>query len=264
MKLNFAKANAKLARLEKFTGLKVYSFSLLAGHSCPYAKICHSRAIDVDGKRHIEDGADTLFRCYAASNEVMYPSVFKAHNENMGILKLSTEDATKAILDNIPNKAELVRVHPSGDFKTLRYFDAWMNAARELETVLFYAYTKSTPFLVKRRNTIPPNFVFTSSIGGHRDDLIKSENLRYAIVVDTEQDAAKLGLPVDHDDTIAALQPWQSFALVLHGTQPAGTDRAKIWNRDKAETGYNKWKTYSPTDAFSGRLIEPNTTDSMG
>jgi len=43
--LKFGKANAKLEALEKATGRKVYTFSLLSGHTCPYAKDCKSMAM---------------------------------------------------------------------------------------------------------------------------------------------------------------------------------------------------------------------------
>ena len=41
----FTKKNAKLDKLAALTGKKVFAFSLLSGHTCPFAKECHSKVI---------------------------------------------------------------------------------------------------------------------------------------------------------------------------------------------------------------------------
>ena len=62
-KLKFQKGNAKLDK-------KIYTFSLPAGHSCPYAYECKASADPITGK--ITDGANQTFRCFAASQEALY------------------------------------------------------------------------------------------------------------------------------------------------------------------------------------------------
>ena len=61
----------------------------------------------------------------------------------------------------------------------------------------------------------------TASYGGTRDELIGEYNLRSAIVVENEEEANKLGLEIDHDDSIA-ISNGPSFALLIHGPQPKG------------------------------------------
>src|SRR4051812_39082061 len=59
-KLRFTNGNAKLDQA-------IFIFSLPAGHFCPFADQCRSRADRVSGQ--ITDGPNTEFRCYAASSE---------------------------------------------------------------------------------------------------------------------------------------------------------------------------------------------------
>ena len=74
----WSKANAKIEALQTveslkqyLEGKKVYSFDLLSGFSCPFAKDCLSKATeDSEGKRTIKDGPHTKFRCFSASQEV--------------------------------------------------------------------------------------------------------------------------------------------------------------------------------------------------
>jgi hypothetical protein len=237
MKLHFGRGNAKLDRLEKFVG-PVFTFSLLSGHTCPYAKDCRSQAVIGDnGKAHIQDGPDTLFRCFSASQEVLFPNVYKAREENTEIVKQAlvgmrgegSDYLASKLLAAMPAKAKVVRIHVGGDFMRQDYFDAWLAVAKSDPSRIYYAYTKALPFWVKRIGEIPENFILTASFGGHRDDLIVKHNLRYTKVVNSRYAARKLGLVVDHDDTHAALPKHRgtSFALLLHGIQPKGHKRPK-------------------------------------
>lgn len=77
--------------------------------------------------------------------------------------------------------------------------------------------------------------VLTASYGGTLDNLISENNMRFAKVVESTDEAKTLGLPVDDNDSHAAnpSSRSQSFALVVHGTQPAGTRLAKIIHANK-------------------------------
>jgi hypothetical protein len=214
-------------------------------------------AIELNGKRRIKDGPETKFRCFAASQEVLYKNTYKARLHNLLALKSvikSVSKLTKLILDSLPKKAKYVRVHVSGDFFTQNYFDAWMAVARAKPNVLFYAYTKSLPFWAIRKqkigpnlwqnvdntDNIPHNFVLTASIGGKYDSVINTYNLRSARVVYSEAEAANLGLEIDHDDSLA-MTNGGNFALLLHGTQPVKSEAAKAWTklRKAGKSGYN-------------------------
>ena len=65
--LKFGEPNAKLKKLAKKLRLKLKTFSLPSGWTCPGAKDCHSRADRDTGK--IKDGKHTEFRCFQASAE---------------------------------------------------------------------------------------------------------------------------------------------------------------------------------------------------
>lgn len=244
IKLIFGDANAKLEALQDKFGGKVVTFSLLSGYTCPYAKECLSKAVvDADtGKRHIEDGPHTLFRCFSASQEVQYTPLYESREKNGIVVELAAVSVDKAadlILSSLPKSAKIVRIHVGGDFKTQAYFDAWLMVASKRPDMLFYAYTKSLPFWVKRLGSIPSNMVLTASYGGYKDKLIGEYGLRSAVVVFSEDEAKSKGLEIDHDDSHAAVAGGD-FALLIHGTQPAGTAAAKA----KSELGKAGWSGY--------------------
>lgn len=244
--LQFGKGNAKLDKLAKKTGKTVYTFSLLSGHTCPYAKECNSKAVKQNGKLTIVDGPHTLFRCFSASQEALFPAVYTSREHNGRIVELaaqSVERAAKVLSASLPPKAGIIRIHVGGDFKTKAYFHAWCLCATQNPTILFYAYTKSLPFWVwgKEHGIIPPNLILTASYGGYRDELIAKHSLRYAKVVFSVAEARKLGLAIDDDDSHAA-KHGPSFALLLHGTQPAGTAAASALKKLKGKGSYGRTK----------------------
>jgi hypothetical protein len=231
--LKFNKGNAKLAN-------DIYTFSLPAGYSCPGAKECLSRA-----GRHgsgIKDGLETKFRCFAASDEAQYKNTREQRWHNFDLLKgKSTEEMAELIEASLPKKANLIRVHVSGDFFSPQYFDAWMQVARKNPLRTFYAYTKSLHIWVDRLDSIPSNFALNASRGGIHDWLIGTYKLKSAEVVFTIEEAERKGLEIDHDDS-HAYKSGDSFALLIHGTQPAGSEASKALQilRKKGWTGYSK------------------------
>ena len=232
-KLKFQKGNAKLSK-------KIYTFSLPAGHSCPFAHECQASADRTTGK--VTDGEHQQFRCFAVSQEALYPAVRKARWHNYDLLlerKNKSKELIDLILDSLPKKANIVRVHVSGDFFNQKYFNAWMEVARQNPDVIFYAYTKSIRYWLNAE--VPENFELTSSSGGKSDDLIVLNKLKNAKVVFTEEEAKDLGLEIDHDDT-HAYSGKDSFALLLHGSQKKGTNASKALSqlRKKGIKGYSK------------------------
>lgn len=256
LKLNFGVANAKLVKLEKKLNKKVYTFSTLSGFSCCGANKCLSFAVENNGKRHIQDGKNMEFRCFSASQEVLYTNVYNSRKENMEIIKLaaiSISEAAKTILAQIPKKCEVLRINVAGDFQTLAYFDAWILVANSRPDILFYAYTKSIPFWIARLGNIPSNLVLTASLGGRFDELAISHNLRTARVVYSTYEARKLKLPIDKDDSHAA-KNGGSFALLLHGQMAKGSKASKAWQRIKSNRvngGYSKKRNTTRKGAVS-------------
>lgn len=253
--LKFAARNNKLD--------DIITFSMPAGHSCPFAKDCRScttlktaRSTNTSNVNHkfsgfgIQDGPDTQFRCFTAIDEVLRPGVRAARWHNFLTLlhiltkgKLATIELIERSLP-VANLGKPTRVHISGDFFTQKYFDAWMDVARRNPERLFYAYTKALPLWVKRLGTIPKNFKLTASYGGTHDHLIKEHGLKFAKVVKSVQEAKMSGLPIDHDDSHAYAGD-KSFALLVHGQQPAGTIWAQAWTALKklGLGGYGKTKS---------------------
>jgi hypothetical protein len=248
--LKFGERNLKLD--------DVITLSLPAGHSCPFAKDCRSCAIHNPRKRHdvgdrrkyiIQDGPETKYRCFTAIDEVLRPNVRLARWHNFFLLLAACRKSKSAVVRLIeaslpPAKwGRPTRAHVAGDFFNQTYFDAWMEIARRHPNRLFYAYTKALPFWIKRLKTIPKNFKLTASYGGTHDDLIKKYKLRYSVVVSSLEEAKKLRLPIDHDDS-HAYGNGGNFALLLHGTQPEGSFFAKAWKKliDIGMGGYGKQK----------------------
>lgn len=234
--LQFSPANSKTKKLAKADsvapflsgGRRVFSMDLLSGHYCPFAKECLSKAmVNKTGKKYIVDGKFTKFRCFSASQEAQYPGTYNKRKANSDKLRElgTTSKMAATLLDAMPEKAGIIRIHVSGDFFNQNYFDAWLRVARLRKDVLFYAYTKSLPYWTKRIKNIPFNMVLTASYGGRKDNLISEYGLRSAIVVYSVDEAKRLGLEIDNDDSHAAdpARRHNNFALLIHGTQPKGS-----------------------------------------
>jgi hypothetical protein len=237
--LNFSNGNGKLAK-------DTLIFNLPAGKTCPGAMLCKSFAVVENGKRRIQDGEHTEFRCFAASSEVQYDAVFENRASNLQMVV----DAMKhgIVVDLIHNsiqfyrtrKTKKVRIHESGDFFSGAYLDAWIEVAHRNPDLQFYCYSKSLQLFLNFK--LPANFYFTASYGGKWDHLI-DEGLftRYSKVFMTEEDAIAAGLEVDHDDSHCFGD--KPFALLVHGTQPKGSAwGAAIRQRRKNKqfSGYSK------------------------
>lgn len=241
-KLNFGRGNAKLDALENKYGVKVYTFSTMSGHTCPYAKDCFSKAVFDGVKWGIQDGPNTKFRCFSASQEVLFPIVREQRIANGIAIEYSAKpngiiEAGELIIKNMPKDVGILRINVGGDFATQNYFDAWCYVANKMPHIKFYAYTKALPFWVKRLGKIPQNLVLTASYGGYRDNLIAKHNLRFAKVVLSEAEAGNL--PIDHDDS-HAVENGPSFALLIHGVQPAGSEAGKAVRELKGKGSYTK------------------------
>jgi hypothetical protein len=252
--LKFSKANAKIEALKNDAELseyltdkrKVYSLDLLSGYSCPFAQACLSKAVEFEGKRKIQDGKHTQFRCFSASQEVQYTNVYNLRKHNFDLLR-GSDNMFDLLNGSLPDNAGIVRIHVAGDFFNSDYMRAWHSVAAANPDKLFYGYTKSLRYWQYMADELPTlhNFVLTASYGGRDDFRIKAFNMRFAKVVYSEQEAHDLGLAIDHDDSHAAKPSLrnQSFALMLHGTQPKGStaaDALKVLKRDKVRHSYSR------------------------
>jgi hypothetical protein len=230
-KLKFGRANAKLRKWWKKYHLA--TFSLPAGFTCPGARDCLARVGRHTGK--LTDGKHTQFRCYAATAEALFPNIRQGRWANLEKLQACKSPVAMAnlIVRSLPKKAKLVRIHQSGDFFSQSYFDAWLIVASILRPqITFYGYTKALPFWIARLDSIPRNLKLVASRGGKFDHLIPVHNLRSALVVYTELAAQSARLQIDHDDSLL-FDSDRDFAILLHGTQPAGSIASEAWQEIK-------------------------------
>lgn len=230
-------------------------FSLPAGYACPHAGVCKTFAdrttgLIMDLPQFTGTEADE-FRCFAAMSETR-PAVRAARWHNWDLLRETMyqngnqvtllADLIDLSLMHQPEK-ELVRVHESGDFWTEVYMHAWIMVAKRRPKQTFYAFTKSLGMWLSLKDIMPNNFKLTASCGGTLDYLIpKHTNVfeRIAYVVYTEEDALAKGLEIDHDDSHCLGN--KPFALLVHGSQRAGSDASKALAKRKKEgkfVGYN-------------------------
>ena len=194
-------------------------FDLPAGKTCPMANKCWSYAVmNNDGKLTVKDGDNTIFRCYAASQEAQYKNVYNARKYNFNLIckTLFSEKGfyktyeliNASIQKHITKNINKVRIHSSGDCFNGEDLRAWFAVARLNPQLKFYCYSKSL-HLFGTNVSIPDNFFLTASMGGKRDDLIhKGYFKRWAIVVNSEAEAIKKGIEhigkpykIDKDDS---------------------------------------------------------------
>ena len=253
--LKFSKANAKIRALRAVPSLRpffedkrtVYSFDLLSGYACPFAVACLSKAVPDkrSGKRTILDGKWNEYRCFSASQEVVFSNTYALRKGNFDFLRrLNRRQIATALQDALPSNLGGGRLHVGGDLFKPQYLQAWIDVAQANPSRLFYAYTKSLKYWVANRALLEqtPNLVLTASYGGRDDALIDEHGLRSVRVVYTEQEASDQGLPIDHDDSHAAdpTQRDQSFALLIHGVQPKGSEAAKAKQALNGKGSYSR------------------------
>ncbi len=197
----------------------ILTFSTPAGHCCPGAKHCHVISDRETGK--LTKAANLLYDCYAARMEARYPNVRKArwHNKDL-IDSLTLTDLTDLMIISISThkgfkKAEKVRWFVSGDCDSVKLRDAIFNTSKEINHLIHYSYTKNLPLFLDVKR--PDNYRLSASWGGRFDHLINPVDFpRNARVVRSEEEAAKLNLPIDKKDDLAYGPIDQPFALLYH------------------------------------------------
>ena len=198
-----------------------------------------------NGKRTIADGPHAIFRCYAASDEVLYPAVFNKRQRNLELI-LAATDIPQLVMASIYSQfrysTERMRWHQSGDSFSEKYALAICEVARQTPQITHYLYTKCLhiwlPIIMD--GLVPDNLIITASYGGKYDHLIEHSGAfpRNSRVVFTEGEAAELGLPIDHDDSHAYTGEPHSFCHLVHGKQPAGSVAGAAIQLRKKEGGF--------------------------
>ena len=234
MILKMSKGNAKLSK-------DTLILSITAGITCPGSSLCRAWVTLKDDKRILNRGPESMFTCFAASEELRYPNVFKSRKYNYDLinsyvikkdLKGLTDLINKSIQANKKNITK-VRIHESGDFFNILYLKAWLNVAKLNKDLKFYCYSKSLDFFLEV--LLPNNFYMVASYGSRHDYLIDQGYFpKYSKVVFSEDEAKRLGLEIDKDDSLCFEN--KPFALLLHGMQEKGSkagEALKLIKRNK-------------------------------
>lgn len=215
--LKFGTGNSKLHELAKTLGLnktEVVAFDLPAGYTCPMADICKTYANRQTGK--ITDGKNSTVRCYASLIEARFPASRRAHWYNFDLLRNSS-NMVELIQESLPKQTKIVRIHASGDYYSMDYYNAWLQVAINNPTIMFFGYTKILPLVSMPK---PDNFKLVYSYGGKMDNQLSNEPTAYIVnsAKDTKLDTVCQNNPADDYFKIIS---GQSFALALHGQQKA-------------------------------------------
>ena len=214
-----------------------------AGKTCPAAKYCKAVAVRYGNKSTVVDGPDTIFRCYAASQEARLPNVYDKRANNLRLINdaLDKGNLVELIDKSISKNLLLTRIHSSGDFFCKEYLDAWLEVAANNPRNIFYAYSKTLNLFLDR--SLPDNFYLTASHGGVYDSLIEEGHFkRVAYVYNTLEEAAAHGHEIDHDDS-HCYESNKPFGLLVHNTQPKGSIASKAIQarkKNKQFVGYSQ------------------------
>jgi hypothetical protein len=214
-------------------------FSLPAGYTCPFATVCKTFASKPNQKfkdgSSLKQGKEAEFRCYAARAQAQYPAAKNKVFRNLDLIvdagksggvKGMADLIVKSIKHHGLEHSKVFRIHESGDFFTEDYFKAWILVANQLSNIRFYAYTTSIKFWLSNEASVPNNLKLIASMDKNNSELILNNDLRYSVVVYSPEQAAELGLKIDIDDSLA----WgtdDNFALLIHGSQPSGSEASK-------------------------------------
>lgn len=191
----------KFVKNTKYYDGVVYEWNLPTGTTCPFALECKVVVDRVTGKFDIKRGQ---YKCYASSSE-RFPAVRNHRWNNFEFVKNGN-------VPEIPKDCKAIRIHASGDFFNQKYFDMWLQLAKDNPHIEMWAYTKSVGYWVERINEIPDNFILTASYGGKQDDLIKKHNLKNVMVY-SDINSVPSERPIDNNDKWARTKAI-NFALL--------------------------------------------------
>lgn len=168
--------------------------------TCPYAGMC----------------ADI---CYADQGRMGMPAATSARERNLShINSLTMPQFRDALIDDLDNMRTTthIRIHDSGDFFSRAYYHAWIEVAEVCPDLIFYAYTKSIPFL--DWDLHPKNFRVVQSIGGMRDGDIDHDR-PHAKIFATEAERKQAKYCDGNVSDMPAVLGQRRIGLVYHGTR---------------------------------------------
>lgn len=190
--------NSKLAK----DGIE--SFNLVPEIHCPMAGVCVNFCYAKTGHQAFKAGVLRRIRAYLATRHPEF-----------------VQRMVDEIKRSIRRGCRGIRIHDSGDFYSWAYFMAWLEIARQLPEIPFYAYTKSISLVQRahRAGLIPDNFRFIQSEGGLEDARI-DYTLPHARIFKTQDELATNGYSdASASDAPAAFTKDVNVGLVIHGAK---------------------------------------------
>ena len=155
---------------------------------------------------------DCIANCYARQGCYQFSNVRNKHEKNLQATQ-NNDFSLNMIIDIIENKAEIVRIHDSGDFYSREYVAKWLTVIDAMPHVQFYAYTKS--FHMFEGLILPDNFRLIQSCGG---TLPVDESKPHSKVFDSHEALNKAGYVDASTSDLVALTS-DKIGLVYHGTK---------------------------------------------
>ena len=186
--------NGKLKKAEYYT----VNFGIPALKTCPMADACKSF-------------------CYANKGAYAWP-VVKAAYEYRFQMTRKPEFITMAV-DALRRKKKLqkVRIHDSGDFYNKEYLYKWIEIAKALPNIEFYAYTKRVKLLKDNASALPSNMTIIYSIGGREDHLIDQNVDRHSKIFNSLDELTNAGyIDTSVNDSNAVNKNNHRIGLVIH------------------------------------------------
>jgi hypothetical protein len=168
-----------------------------------------------------------------------------AHARNLKMVLDDLEGWKSAMIEEVSKRVKTggyVRIHDSGDFFTDEYLEAWIDIARIIPGVTFYAYTKEVERFKRVAGRTyhsisgggefpwaPANFKWLYSLGGKQDHLIDLDRDRHAEVFPTAEALEAAGyFNQEGDDRLAVEAPTHRIGIVAnnipHFRKRQGTD----------------------------------------
>ena len=186
--------NSKLKKTSQLNGLRVFNFGIPAQSTCLWADKCKAY-------------------CYASKGAYVWGNVKPAFERRLEVTK--RDDFPQIMMAEITRrKADVIRIHDSGDFYSREYLHKWIKVMESMPQVKFYAYSKSLPLFDGVK--LPDNFTLIKSERGKRDDLIDAAHDRHARIFETEAELIAAGYANASENDLIATGSNPKIGLLSH------------------------------------------------
>jgi len=208
--------NSKM-RKSSLDGLTVVNWTIPAFQSVTGLRTCPNAGLCAVG-------------CYARSGTYRFGNVASAHEAKLELTQ--TDEFVPMMILEIESWLRRrsvsmlkIRIHDSGDFYSLEYFNKWIRIMSYFgtdERVTFYAYSKQVK-MIKEYGNLPTSFRVIYSFGGKEDRYIDTDNDFHSMVFESVVELGVAGYSDGtHDDLVAAVGNNKKIGLVYHGQKSYG------------------------------------------